>query len=348
MILDAFSLQGKVAVVSGCDTGLGQGMALGLAEAGCDIVGINIVEPTETIERVTALGRRFLSLTADLRKIDAIPELLDRAVAEFGHIDILVNNAGLIRREDAINFSETDWDDVINLNIKSVFFMSQAAAKHFIAQGKGGKIINIASMLSFQGGIRVPSYTASKSAVMGVTRLLANEWAQHNINVNAIAPGYMATNNTQQLRADEERSAAILEIPCEKDGALELAKRSRGTPRIANRLLKRIRDFAQVIGDGVITRDIVSQSLNKLEIDELGLDLVDRRMLEMIITNYNGGPVGLETLAAALGEESVTLEDVYEPYLMQLGFLARTPRGRCANALAYQHLGIVRDGQQMF
>ena len=207
MILDAFSLQGKVAVVSGCDTGLGQGMALGLAEAGCDI------------ERVTALGRRFLSLTADLRKIDAIPELLDRAVAEFGHIDILVNNAGLIRREDAINFSETDWDDVMNLNIKSVFFMSQAAAKHFIAQGKGGKIINIASMLSFQGGIRVPSYTASKSAVMGVTRLLANEWAQHNINVNAIAPGYMATNNTQQLRADEERSAAILErIPAGRWG----------------------------------------------------------------------------------------------------------------------------------
>lgn len=119
MILDAFSLQGKVAVVSGCDTGLGQGMALGLAEAGCDIVGINIVEPTETIERVTALGRRFLSLTADLRKIDAIPELLDRAVAEFGHIDILVNNAGLIRREDAINFSETDWDDVMNLNIRA-------------------------------------------------------------------------------------------------------------------------------------------------------------------------------------------------------------------------------------
>ena len=216
--MDAFSLQGKVAVVSGCDTGLGQGMALGLAEAGCDIVGINIVEPTETIERVTALGRRFLSLTADLRKIDAIPELLDRAVAEFGHIDILVNNAGLIRREDAINFSETDWDDVMNLNIKSVFFMSQAAAKHFIAQGKGGKIINIASMLSFQGGIRVPSYTASKSAVMGVTRLLANEWAQHNINVNAIAPGYMATNNTQQ-RADEERSAAILErIPAGRWG----------------------------------------------------------------------------------------------------------------------------------
>ena len=158
----------------------------------------------------------------------------------------------------------------------------------------------------------------------------------------------LALYTPEQLCQIIMRSAAILEIPCEKDGALELAKRSRGTPRIANRLLKRIRDFAQVIGDGVITRDIVSQSLNKLEIDELGLDLVDRRMLEMIITNYNGGPVGLETLAAALGEESVTLEDVYEPYLMQLGFLARTPRGRCATALAYQHLGIVRDGQQMF
>ena len=152
MILDAFSLQGKVAVVSGCDTGLGQGMALGLAEAGCDIVGINIVEPTETLERVTALGRRFLSLTADLRKIDAIPELLDRAVAEFGHIDILVNNAGLIRREDAINFSERDWDDVMDLNIKSVFFMSQAAAKHFIAQGNGGKIVNMRIVNAQQNG----------------------------------------------------------------------------------------------------------------------------------------------------------------------------------------------------
>ena len=220
MILDAFSLQGKVAVVSGCDTGLGQGMALGLAEAGCDIVGINIVEPTETTERVTALGRRFLSLTADLRKIDGIPQLLERAVAEWGHIDILVNNAGLIRREDAINFSETDWDDVMNLNIKSVFFMSQAAAKHFIAQGKGGKIINIASMLSFQGGIRVPSYTASKSGVLGLTRLLANEWAGQGINVYAIAPGYMATNNTQALREDEERNQAILErIPAGRWGA---------------------------------------------------------------------------------------------------------------------------------
>ncbi|KTS27529.1 2-dehydro-3-deoxy-D-gluconate 5-dehydrogenase KduD [Pantoea stewartii] len=210
MILNAFSLHGNVAVVTGCNTGLGQGMAMGLAEAGCDIVGINQVEPDETQARVTALGRRFLSLKADLRKIDAIPALLDSAVAHFGRIDILINNAGLIRREDAINFSEQDWDDVMDLNIKSLFFMSQAVARRFIAQGSGGKIINIASMLSFQGGIRVPSYTASKSGVMGITRLLANEWAKYRINVNAIAPGYMATDNTQQLRADAQRNADIL------------------------------------------------------------------------------------------------------------------------------------------
>lgn len=222
MILDAFSLQGKVALVTGCDTGLGQGMAVGLAQAGCDIVGVNIVEPTETIEKITALGRRFLSLTADLRDTSVIPDVVKRASTEFGHIDILVNNAGIIRRQDALEFSEKDWDDVMNLNIKTVFFMSQAVAHQFIAQGKGGKIINIASMLSFQGGIRVPSYTASKSAVMGVTRLLANEWAKHKINVNAIAPGYMATNNTQQLRADETRSEEILgRIPAGRWGLPE-------------------------------------------------------------------------------------------------------------------------------
>lgn len=222
MILDAFSLQGKVALVTGCDTGLGQGMAVGLAQVGCDIVGVNIVEPTETIEKITALGRRFLSLTADLRDTSVIPDVVKRASTEFGHIDILVNNAGIIRRQDALEFSEKDWDDVMNLNIKTVFFMSQAVAHQFIAQGKGGKIINIASMLSFQGGIRVPSYTASKSAVMGVTRLLANEWAKHKINVNAIAPGYMATNNTQQLRADEARSEEILgRIPAGRWGLPE-------------------------------------------------------------------------------------------------------------------------------
>ena len=219
MIQDAFRLAGKVAIVTGCDTGLGQGMALALAEAGCDVVGVNRKTPHETAEKINALGRRFMAIQADLSQQDVLASIVTQTVEAFGRIDILVNNAGTIRRQDALDFSEKDWDDVMNLNIKSVFFMSQAAAKHFIAQGNGGKIINIASMLSFQGGIRVPSYTASKSGVMGVTRLMANEWAKHNINVNAIAPGYMATNNTQQLRADEQRSAEILDrIPAGRWG----------------------------------------------------------------------------------------------------------------------------------
>lgn len=222
MILNSFDLQGKVAIVTGCDTGLGQGMAVGLAQAGCDIVGINIVEPSDTIAKVEALGRKFLSLKADVSKIDELPHLVDQAVTTFGHVDILVNNAGIIRREDALKFSEKDWDDVMNINVKSVFFMSQTVAKQFIAQGSGGKIINIASMLSYQGGIRVPSYTASKSGVMGITRLMANEWAKEGINVNAIAPGYMATNNTAALRADEGRSNEILgRIPANRWGTPE-------------------------------------------------------------------------------------------------------------------------------
>ena len=222
MILNSFDLQGKVAIVTGCDTGLGQGMAVGLAQAGCDIVGINIVEPADTIAKVEALGRKFLSLKADVSKIDELPQLIDQAVTTFGHVDILVNNAGIIRREDALKFSEKDWDDVMNINVKSVFFMSQTVAKQFIAQGNGGKIINIASMLSYQGGIRVPSYTASKSGVMGITRLMANEWAKEGINVNAIAPGYMATNNTAALRADEGRSNEILgRIPANRWGTPE-------------------------------------------------------------------------------------------------------------------------------
>ncbi|ENP8454095.1 2-dehydro-3-deoxy-D-gluconate 5-dehydrogenase KduD [Photobacterium damselae] len=220
MILNSFDLQGKVAIVTGCDTGLGQGMALGLANAGCDIVGVNIVEPTETISLIEQTGRKFVDIRANLMKLDDIPAIVDRAVTEFGRVDILVNNAGIIRRNDAIDFSEEDWDDVMNINVKSVFFLSQAVAKQFIAQGQGGKIINIASMLSFQGGIRVPSYTTSKSGVMGVTRLMANEWAKHNINVNAIAPGYMATNNTAALRADDTRNKEILDrIPAGRWGA---------------------------------------------------------------------------------------------------------------------------------
>ena len=222
MILDRFQLQGRVAIVTGCDTGLGQGMACALAQAGADVVGINVTAPTDTQARVQALGRRFLDLRADLSDTGCIAGLVDQAKAFGGRVDILVNNAGIIRREDAIKFSEKDWDDVVDLNLKTVFFFAQAAARQFLAQGTGGKIINVASMLSFQGGIRVPSYTASKSGVVGITRLLANEWAQHGINVNAIAPGYMATNNTAALRADDARSAAILErIPAGRWGLPE-------------------------------------------------------------------------------------------------------------------------------
>ncbi|WP_221075841.1 2-dehydro-3-deoxy-D-gluconate 5-dehydrogenase KduD [Agarivorans aestuarii] len=219
MVLESFNLQGKVAIVTGCDTGLGQGMALGLAEAGCKVVGVNYVEPTETIEMMRAAGHTFFDLRANLLQQTDIPLVIDKAITEFGKIDILVNNAGIIRRNDAIEFSEQDWDDVMNINSKTVFFMSQAVAKQFISQGTGGKIINVASMLSYQGGVRVPSYTASKSAVMGITRAMANEWAQYDINVNAIAPGYMATNNTQALREDAERSNAILDrIPADRWG----------------------------------------------------------------------------------------------------------------------------------
>ncbi len=219
MMKEQFDLSGKIAIVTGCDTGLGQGMAVGLAKAGCDIAGVNIVEPSDTKDMIEGLGRKFLDIRANLMKMDDIPDIVAKTVAEYGRIDILVNNAGIIRREDAIEFTEKDWDDVMNINIKSVFFLSQAVAKQFVAQGKGGNIVNVASMLSFQGGIRVPSYTASKSGVMGITRLLANEWAKHDINVNAIAPGYMATNNTQALREDAARSKEILDrIPAGRWG----------------------------------------------------------------------------------------------------------------------------------
>jgi len=219
MVLDDFRLDGKVAIVTGCNTGLGQGMAVALAQAGADIVGVNQREPRGTIEAIGALGRRFLDLRGDLADTGCIDGLMRQAVGFAGHVDILVNNAGIIRREDAIKFTEKDWDDVVNVNLKSVFFFSQAAARQFLAQKSGGKIVNVASMLSFQGGVRVPSYTAAKSGVVGITRLMANEWAAHGINVNAIAPGYMATNNTAALRADEARNLAILErIPAGRWG----------------------------------------------------------------------------------------------------------------------------------
>jgi 2-deoxy-D-gluconate 3-dehydrogenase len=222
MILNAFQLTGKVAIVTGSRTGLGQGMALGLAEAGADIVGIDINHLEETQQGVEERGRRFLGIEADLSKISVIGEIVEKAVGRFGRVDILVNNAGIIRRADSLEFSEKDWDDVMNINLKTVFFFAQAVARQFVKQKTGGKIINVASLLSFQGGIRVPSYTASKSGVMGITRLLANEWAKYDININAIAPGYMATDNTAPLRQDPKRSEDILQrIPAGRWGAPE-------------------------------------------------------------------------------------------------------------------------------
>ncbi len=213
-----FSLQGKVALVTGANTGLGQGIAVALAEAGADVAVAGFVPPTETEAIIKKLGRKFVSIDANLMTIEPVARIVSETVAALGKLDILVNNAGMIRRADALEFSEKDWDDVMNVNIKAAFFLSQAAGRQFVQQG-GGKIINIASMLSFQGGIRVPSYTASKSGIAGITRLLANEWASKNINVNAIAPGYMATDNTQQLREDAERSKAILDrIPAGRWG----------------------------------------------------------------------------------------------------------------------------------
>jgi len=205
-----FDLTGKVAVVTGSNTGLGAGMAMALAAAGCDIVGVNRSDPAETASRVEAVGRRFVDVRADLSSLEPIDRIVDAAMDTFGRVDILVNNAGIIRRCDALEFSEADWDAVIDVNLKGVFFLSQAVARQFVQQGGRGKIINVASMLSFQGGIRVPSYTASKSGVLGLTRLLANEWAGCGINVNAIAPGYMETDNTAQLREDRQRSEEIL------------------------------------------------------------------------------------------------------------------------------------------
>ena len=210
MTPDSFSLEGRVAVVTGANTGLGQGLATALAEAGADIVCVGRSPAGETVAAVEALGRRALEVRADLSSMQDIPSILSETLGRFGRLDILVNNAGIIRRADALEFSEADWDAVLDVNLKSVFFLSQAAAREMIGSGRGGKIINIASMLSFQGGIRVASYAASKSGVAGLTRLLANEWAARHVNVNAIAPGYFATNNTEALRQDETRNRDIL------------------------------------------------------------------------------------------------------------------------------------------
>jgi 2-deoxy-D-gluconate 3-dehydrogenase len=212
---DLFSLEGKVALVTGANTGLGQGIAVGLAQAGADIVAVGRSAPGETAKMVAEAGRRLLAVSADLSTTAPIA----RVVEEAGEIDILVNNAGVIRRADSLEFSEEDWDAVMNTNLKTVFFLSQAVARRWVAAGRGGKIINVVSMLSFQGGLRVPSYTASKSALAGVTKTLCNEWAHLGINVNGLAPGYFATNNTAQLQADETRNRQILErIPAGRWG----------------------------------------------------------------------------------------------------------------------------------
>jgi len=222
MILDRFQLQGKRALVTGAGRGLGQAAAVGLAEAGADVALVDVIPVAESAGKVRALGRRACEIQANLLDRASVAMVVETAVRDLGGIDILLNNAGIIRRAPLLEFSEKDWDDVIQINESAVFFLSQAVAKQMVAQGGGGKIINIASMLSFQGGIRVPSYTASKSAVMGLTRLMGNELAPYRINVNAIAPGYMATDNTAPLRADAGRSAEILgRIPAGRWGEPE-------------------------------------------------------------------------------------------------------------------------------
>ncbi|HEX7851516.1 MAG TPA: 2-dehydro-3-deoxy-D-gluconate 5-dehydrogenase KduD [Sphingomonas sp.] len=218
-----FDLTGKVAVVTGANTGIGQGIALALAESGADLACVGRTPADDTIARARSMGRRAEVISADLSTIEPVQRIVDETVEKLGRLDILVNNAGIIRRADAVDFTEQDWDAVVDTNLKSAFFLCQAAGRHMIArhekEGGGGKIINIASMLTFQGGIRVPSYTASKSGIGGLTKLLANEWASKGVNVNAIAPGYIATNNTTALRADEERNKSILDrIPAGRWG----------------------------------------------------------------------------------------------------------------------------------
>ncbi|MHC1761572.1 MAG: 2-dehydro-3-deoxy-D-gluconate 5-dehydrogenase KduD [Negativicutes bacterium] len=222
MILDKFNLAGKVAIVTGASRGLGAGMAIGLAEAGADLVVVaSSARLQETVDKIKAMGRRCIGVQVDLSDTKVIPQITDEAVKEYGRVDILINCAGIIRRAPAIEFSEKDWDDVIQINQKATFFMCQAAAKEMVKQKKG-KIVNIASLLSFQGGIIVPSYTASKSAVAGLTKALANEWAPLGINVNAIAPGYMATEMTEALQKSAERAPAILaRIPAGRWGTPE-------------------------------------------------------------------------------------------------------------------------------
>ena len=220
MILDKFKLGGKTALVTGASVGLGQAMAIALAEAGADVAAHCHFdgEAEETCQKIGETGRKTFAVFGDMSDKNVPKHLIESVIEEFGKIDILINNAGMIRRTPAVDFSEEDWSTVLEVNLSSVFRLSQAAGKQMINNG-GGKIVNIASLLSFQGGVTVPAYTASKSGVAGLTKAFANEWAKYNINVNAIAPGYMATNNTTALRADETRNRQILErIPANRWG----------------------------------------------------------------------------------------------------------------------------------
>jgi|SRR5579872_975602 len=207
-----FDLTGRAALVTGAAQGIGAAIAAGLAEAGADVALLDIRPADETAARVRALGRRAAAIECDLSGLtpERAAELVQAAVEQLSRLDILVSCAGIIRRAPALEFSPEDWNAVLDLNLNAVFYLAQAAARHFVAQGKPGRIINVASMLSFQGGLLVPSYAAAKSAVAGLTRALANEWAAREINVNAIAPGYIETEVTAGIRADAERSAAIL------------------------------------------------------------------------------------------------------------------------------------------
>ena len=222
MVKKLFDLEGKVAIVTGASRGLGKAMAIALGQAGANVVGVGQSDMSSTEAEIKKAGKEFLPIKADLTSTEKVDEIVKKTLEKFGRVDILVNNAGTIRRQDAIDYTEKDWDDILNLNLKTVFFLSQRVAKEFMKQKSGGKIINIASMLSFQGGIRVPAYTASKSGVAGITKALANEWAKYNINVNAIAPGYMATDNTEAIREDEKRNKEILDrIPAGRWGTPE-------------------------------------------------------------------------------------------------------------------------------
>ncbi|HJS51988.1 MAG TPA: 2-dehydro-3-deoxy-D-gluconate 5-dehydrogenase KduD [Pyrinomonadaceae bacterium] len=220
MILESFSLAGKTALVTGASSGIGQTIAIALAEAGADVACHCRTEGNadETIASIEKTGRRAVAVLGDLADRATPQSIAEQTLAEFGRVDILINNAGMIRRSPAIDFSEEDWQVVIDVNLTSVFRLSQIVGRLMIESG-GGKIVNIASLLSFQGGVTVPAYTASKSAVAGLTKALANEWAKHNVNVNAIAPGYIATKNTAALQADETRNRQILErIPAGRWG----------------------------------------------------------------------------------------------------------------------------------